>query len=442
MKLTLVTVFSLVSCISCYNAFDNNLGEYDCCPLVWKPLTATPSGRYIPSDAIIAGQDDAGRSIYFANVSSNIGVISATDTSRAFACLGTNGSIKNVTEDIFVLSNPYSCQIEWHKLWNDKGDWIMMFNSIDHLVPVFYAQYFVRANVTNDGVHVGQIFHPGKTAVPTPGTKCEKDYAPLISGDLWSCSALDKTFCKDVDVLAINCKTSLLDALSFELFDIEINTANPLFATSKDEEIEETVEEIVLENLSNLTRISSVHLAKSMTKSVHFEEVNSKYTKDTSYKSTDWGINGRVKASVGGIMKLLGVNIEAEVSGGYHSNQTTTSLVETFAKTGKMTTESVESFSKFDQDIELPPFSRTTFTVKTNPKKGTTAFKSFYRITSPFTVNHTLNALLRLGFDTTSYTIKNDTLIVTKEGTMDVSSGVNTYVKIESTSHTAERNEL
>lgn len=224
-----------------------------------------------------------------------------------------------------------------------------------------------------------------------------------------------------------------MSAFSFELYDIQVNTSDALFVSKGDESLEETVEEIVLDNLSNVNRTSSVHLAKPMSESVNYEETSYKHTKDTSSTSTNWEINGRVKASLDAILKRIGLNFELEVDGGYRSNKTTTSMVETFVKTGKFTTESVESFSKFDQDIELPPFSRTTFTVKTNPKKETSAFKFFYRITSPFTLDHTLNAIVRLGFDKNAYTIKNGELIVTKDGVLEVNSGIDTYIKIEST---------
>ena len=35
----------------------NNMGEYDCCPLVWKPLIETPLGMFVPPDVVVAGYD-------------------------------------------------------------------------------------------------------------------------------------------------------------------------------------------------------------------------------------------------------------------------------------------------------------------------------------------------------------------------------------------------
>ena len=147
MKLYLVIIFAFISYVSCFLPSDNNLGEYDCCPLVWKPLTQTPSGDNIPIDAVVATTIDPnymGERMYFANVSGNIEFINASDTSTAYACLRDGDPPKYVIRDIYVLTNPYSCQLEWKQLWSNDDRKIIIYNNLRFYIPIFYDQYFVR----------------------------------------------------------------------------------------------------------------------------------------------------------------------------------------------------------------------------------------------------------------------------------------------------------
>ena len=404
------------------NPLENNLGQHDCCSLVWKPLTKTLSGSFIPSDAVIAGQDFYGRNLYFSKLLSNISTISESDTSVTV----TYGWRSDVCTDpvsfqgeVQVLANPYSCKLEWRRLWNDLGDTRIMFNNLRYQIPIYFNQLFIRKNNKT----------PGRTMNPKP-MPCYNVNRPLV-WDLKTCSSLEFKGCNDIDVLTIDCQASLLDLVTFELYDIQVNSSDALFVEPLPEE---TIESVVLENMSNMTQTSRVQLTKSISRSAHFEEVSSRFTSDTSFTSHAVDVNFHVKASIGGLLKFLGMNLEAGIDTGYHYNQSLTSIIQTFTETGKMTAESVQTFKEYEHDIQLPPFSRTTFMVQTSPKRGKATFKSLYRITSPLELNHTLNALVRLGFEKTNVRIERDQLLVTRNGTLDVDSGANTYVKIESVS--------
>jgi hypothetical protein len=134
----------------------DSLGEHDCCPLVWKPVTKTRYGNFMPNDAIIAGNDSLGSEIYYAKLSASeerlkptlLGIIRSTNpkVGELYTELKEPGSstwtervlffnsdskcldqdiehvIKNkncqfrVNKDLLVLSNPSGCVVErWQR---------------------------------------------------------------------------------------------------------------------------------------------------------------------------------------------------------------------------------------------------------------------------------------------------------------------------------------
>jgi hypothetical protein len=156
----------------------NNLGEHDCCPLVWKPITVTPYGRFLPKTAIKAGDNAYGDDIYYTKIrmkdgydwvgflkssSANIGIFEKEDLkdpanprrkyffSSHTKCLDEYVEnmkesdpefCENVLEEpMAILTNPYNCVIGY---WRRNFYGETPTNSHRFLFPMTGGMRFAR----------------------------------------------------------------------------------------------------------------------------------------------------------------------------------------------------------------------------------------------------------------------------------------------------------
>lgn len=475
MLLLVITLFSLINLntLSKANsdANQNNIGELDCCPLEWKPLIDTPSGFVFPPDAVIAGEMDE-RKMYFTllpgfifnQLADVIGIaIEGSDIETSLyvtedathsnfygwsfrkGCLKRlGGSSCNTTwPDKYptkVLANPHGCVLGW---WNRKGANILYDSSELHVPNI--GKYLFTRSAVRYGDTTPSPFREESVDEASPSPFNEESFdeaspSPVFEETIagYTCphgsfvyisSGVRVNSGRGTQILYINCRESIKNLFTAELFDMKYDTSS---IPAKDKA--SVLQSSTIINSNSLPQSTEVKMTASTTSSLEMStEMSSSNSSSNSLENTmstetsveagfsGWGISASLKYAVN---KGMGSKRE--------------SSMERFAKTGRTSIMTSTSEYTFSQTIAVPANSKTVLNIVTTRLSGIIPFTAKYRIkhvkASIMSWNATTYALKRVGFqDVDKLKQENDTLILAYNGKLAVESGYDTHVEITST---------
>lgn len=414
---------------------DNNIGQYDCCPLVWKEMIETSTGMVVPPDAVLIGESSTGDNIYYASlplelasdpgfvVTPGIGIKSAANNSVVTmlkanespflyqdGCVWTQGKCLHAFDyKVVILSNPHGCSIGWWKrLFARK----MPDDSSEILFPIFHGQYFAR-NVSSDGKTEGGVIDWSEKsyweASNSPSAKIVRSSQP------------------GPEVLYINCKDSVRNIFDAQLFNLEYDKNKLL---GKQEHV--TLQASTVVNNNEYPQSSEVSMTAELTHSLQMSTESSIRNFSAQSQSSSFGKSSSSSWS----LTLAGVTGGRSTSSEQESESSSGSSTESFAMTGQMVMETTTTSYTFKQRVAIPPKSSTTVTIQSVPVKGVVPFRSKYRFrhrTGSFIMSpeRMFAALKRTGAsDVDKMSVGEDYLILTYEGTLSVEMGYDTHVSV------------
>lgn len=454
----LVLLFVFLVGFNCYP--ESNIGQYDCCPLVWKPLIPTSSGLVIPPDAIEIGRRNGDR-IYYARIplelsddpgyvaTPGIGIKTSVNNSEvAFlmedgsdtffyreGCLrkaGQSVCVQKMNYQVVILSNPHGCTIGW---WKRKLNGKIPSDSSDIFFPMIRRQYFARFTQEETNNTWGGVIDVAA-----------KDFRRAMEVD----EAYIKSFSPGPEVLFINCHDSIKRIFEAELYNMTYEDMDKVLGGSGQTVLEssniinnvntsQSMEACMTTEISHSLQASSERATSNSTGSSGSEKTSTSETRS-------WSVSFKISVTVG--FSFFG-SATVGVDNGFDKSSSNTdkksrgssweSKVETFAKTGKMTVDTFKTSYSFNQLVAVPPRSSTVVSIVTNPVKGTVGYTAKYRIKNPakgiMPWENTLAALKRIGIsDVDRMTQEGEDLIMIERGKLSIETGYNTHVDITSTS--------
>ena len=412
----LVSVFTLLTVtISTGERFDE---EDDCCQLDWTPIIEAGHKRFIPADAIIGGRDANGTNWYYIRkeTRSETGIISDVVTKPA---LFFRREDRIITEDTWsgglILTNPNHCVLGYKRR---ERSTVIFDETMQIQFPKIKGRGFAYEHsiISNDddGIakSVGISWEEDSTSF--------KYYGITLSTRTWTQVSANE------NNLYVDCKESLLNQLSAELYDIDIDLKQLI--DSSDHQTVSTTEVI---NDGDVEQFANVSLTADITSAIEMRH-------DTQLKTvseTKWGVHGSANLKFVENFLFVKASQDLSVSGGYDSQ----TLKSNFTREGTIRYDSTKTTYKFNQSVRMKPKSKSKIVIKTKPVQGSQKFTAYYKI-SPKTVSlkswtpkRILNILKRIGFtDYIRIREVNNTLILTYDGYMSVNSGFDTHVLIES----------
>lgn len=401
-----------LSCVSSKGV--NNIGEHDCCPLVWKPLIKTYEQWIVPPDAIsLSGFKDLQKYYTIMKGSSWYG-IDKIGTLDLWPTRGTlferDGVVYNYhpgclsvrfkdrcevtpNDPILVLTNPHGCKIGF---WRKQVDWFSPYDTSSLLFPKISSMIFGRRPWAQDDMYGGYF---------------ENEYFHTIDNGITYKDTLS-------EALYIDCRESAKSIFNAQLFNItyEIDSLlggkQPVILQSS----------TVVNNI-NLPQSFEVDLTAETSKSLQMSQSRSENY--STFHSFTWSAS--LEAS---FFKIASFKAGLEEKWEERMNR--------FASEGSVSMESTHTSYRFNQKVAVPPMSSTTVNIVSIPIQGTVPFQAKYRFThikkGVMTIEQTLNTLRRLGFPNMDKIMQEgDHLILTYDGRLSLESGYDTHVDITST---------
>lgn len=406
------------------NREKNNLGERDCCPLVWKPLIKTVSNTYVPKDAILAGNTKDGDGIFYSRMSLKdwhygnvIGFVLATETRKAYFvkpssfekfikkrkfyyfhdeedCFTKEENINNKTcefplkkgSDIHVLANPYDCEIGW---WFRGIRGQMPGNTRERQFPKFGGYYFARSkyveDVEIDATHPGILEDNGDLIFPG-----NKPGAFLSFGQDYNYVASSGTGI-GTEALFIDCRNSLEKMYQAELYSINYHQPD-LQKLALHKEV--VVHSTTMVNTSNETVVTNWSLSNTRSHTFQWNEKGRSTNSFMNVVGKSYAIGGGIdfdtnpRLRPGTSSPGVAENTASEDAYKFKFNlvglktqsDKFEDVEENFSKTGKMSLSSSSETHLLNQKIAQPAYSKTTISMTYKPFKGTVKFTSGYRM--------------------------------------------------------------
>jgi hypothetical protein len=441
----------------------NDIGENDCCPLVWKPLHRIGRVSYVPKDAILAGINTRGEPIFYSRMSLKqwhnknvIGFLNSANTHYAYFvkltgnnedfersawyyfqekehCFGRRGNLcefkLNEESQIHVLANPYNCVTGW---WFRGIDGQMPDKNRDIHYPIFGSHYFARHSVEGEPtlIHSGVLVFEGKKHNYEKNEGFFLSYSPL---DWRTTTGLGF----GTEVLYIDCRKSLPNMFQIELYDMKYEDAKLTELTTEEEVI---LHQTTVINTSDQPQVSNLNMNQTTVHTFDWKEES----RDTSsfmhmfHSSLETGFG--FKGKLDGITSLV-LKGNAAIGAAYIGGVKHASEQENMINKGKMTWKSTIETFVLDQKITEPPRSKIVITITYKPIKGRIKFKSGYRmrilhpheserqVVTPQTME---NALKRLDiFDLKEVSRDDKYLSWWVPGVLDINAGTETDVRVE-----------
>lgn len=406
-----IFIFTILTClfniVSCEYDFDNG---QNCCPLEWLPVIESSNSRFIPRTAIEAGFGRS-RKLYFVKTNQIIDSFGAIDDS----VYGRLGFYKEGFEipwkGSYVLSNPHGCDVSW---WTREDVSQHPPETSERLFPMKNGNFFARLKYYKDKEKT--IINEEKI-----GFK-EYKYSNFYQIDLEykKGDKIDKA--PGLELLYINCTSSLKKHLTSELFDINYDL-NELIKSEKEKTLATT--EIV--NDSDFDQTTIVTLSAQISSSLKMEHET--HLNETTNMS--WTIHGSASMNFAiGLFGQISGNVEGEHSGDV--------CMSNFTKTGKVSISTKQTVFKFKQPVTTKANYKTKLSINMTPIEGSLPFIARYRIV-PSTSKDAwdnekiISALQRSGFEDWSLISQVDgVLVIEYKGKISVEAGLNTRIVIDS----------
>lgn len=419
---------------------DNNIGQYDCCPLVWKEMLETSTGYVMPPDAIVIGESSPGGNLlYYARIplelspdpgfleTPGFGIKSGANDSHLFILkdegilsykndncvrkLGQSDCLYQMNYKVVILSNPHGCSLGWWKRSIRKK---MPDPSSDILFPIVSRGYFAR-NVTREGVMTGGVLSVDDMYYRTADMANSNNLAV-------------KTTDPGTEVLYINCKDSIKRIFDAQLFAIEYDKDKLLAGKSST-----TLQSSSIVNNNDYPQSSEVSLTAEVSHSLQMS--TEKSIRNSSSQSSSSSFGKSVSYEMKRQMGIFGAGFSKGSEENHGSSRG--SSIESFAMTGQMVMETTTTTYTFQQKVSIPAKSTTTVNIISTPVRGTVSFRSKYRFRYGSTAMRimspeaTLAALKRVGcIEMDKISLEGEDLILTYEGTLSISTGYDTHVDI------------
>ena len=427
----------------------DDIGERDCCPLVWKKLIDTPNGKLIPPDAIEIGAWHREKRYYsmlpgkyFNSVSNKIGIITEdmhkevgyfSDTSENImlykeGCLrySNKDTCESVPQDpILVLTNPYGCSIEWYKREAKEAGLALFLNPLESSnihVPRIGLYYFSRIKHADDiKEHFAGSTEGGSIIIPSKQNMRHDPFDPRTY-----LAALTFT---GFEILTINCRESIKNVMNAQLFNITYDSS----AIPPEKESTTLTSSAVINN-NPYPQSFEVSMSAQTTKS--FQMMTNEWSTNKTEHHLSKSMNTEASIEAGFSFLGFGTKLKGSLKSGHEEKWD--EMMQKYAQEGKVFAETKKTEYHFNQKVAVPPKSSTIVKIITTPIKGNIPFKAKYRIRSPkkdmFTMNQTLNALKRIGLEDVEKLVQEgDDLVMTYDGTLAVETGYDTHVTITST---------
>lgn len=412
MKLTFLIFVITVTVASSLEAspeFDNG---FDCCPLEWLPVITSGSSRFIPRTAIEAGFDRS-RKLYYVKsplVDDSFGVIDDSVYGRlGFYARGFDVSWHNSV----VLSNPHGCDVSW---WQREDITQHPPEVSERLFPRSKGKFFARLKYFKDK-------EKKQLDRQVVGFK-EYDRSTFYLINLEYKKAESIANAQDLELLYINCTSSIKRLLTSELFDIQYDI-DQLIKHEK----EVTLAATRVDNLSQNEEETEVSLNAEIASSLQMtHETHLNETTNVAYT-----VHG--SASMNFVIGLFGT-ISGTVDGQYSRD----ALMSNFTKTGKVHISTKKTAFNFKQLVRTKGRHSSEIKITMTPVEGTVPFIARYRIMptadrDAWTNEKIIAALKRSGFEDWSLIRQvNETLIIEYKGSISVEAGIDTRIVIQSQS--------
>ena len=360
----------------------------------------TKSRRFIPSEAIPFAVNRDNFTVYFTRNSDEtehqVGVIDSRIEYPAYFKVGSLDLEPQTNyENVYVLSNPNNCVITWLRksISQDvsptaKLEW-----------PKTSGLYFARDR-TSIISWTGYVNHYSISV--------EKD--PPISGPVHD----------HLDVLAIDCKASLRSLVGAQLVDLKFDD-RALSQIPKALAYSDVINESDRDQSATINLESEIESQLEMS---HSTELN-------SVIDTDWGIHGSL--SLGFLAKMLDAKLT--ISAGYDHSTHKSEL----SKQGKISLNNEKKIVKYEHVLNMKARTRNRVTLNTEPVSGSLPYTALHKFTYKnadlkWTLDQVQKLMRRQGFRDFNSLYRNGTdVFYSCKGYMEVESGTETHIKIEST---------
>lgn len=389
-----------------------DLGKEYCCPLVWKKLV---NDQFIPRDAVQAGTSKYGSKTYYTGLNGEwwdpvspdkIGVVSELNPRIAYyernnkaytyngrcitAMTGKKQDEGCPYKEIFILSNPFNCTLNW---WKRESKREMPFLSKDKLFPNLGSKYLARRKYRS---------YTGAGVVDFKTNGNVGDYHEVYNGDVWNYGS------SGTEIPYIDCDASFPNIIQVELLNLDFDIS-PLIYNKKNVSLAST---IIDNSKGSTTQTSKVTLtARKM------EQLSITY--ETTFVNK---LKIEMPITVGvPLVKLLNLTMGLRV----------TDEIQKLAKTGTMNLKTTESTFSFEQEIAVPAHTIMRVDIMTMPIQGTVPFVAKYVLKSDaFRSSRAIIAAVEhQGLKVPSnHTLDGDNVIFTLEGKMSIESGYGTHV--------------
>jgi hypothetical protein len=475
---------------------DNDLGEYDCCPLVWKAMLKTPHGQWIPTQAIQAGIDFYGVTIYYAMIKislddggDTIGFMRADSKIAEFyrgyrkndkyylnvnnGCLDKD--IQKMKDnhrsdceykftgwserDLYVLTNPHGCVIDY---WKREFDGQIPSSSRERHFPMTggmrFARFTWKLNQSTAAWSLPDKYEVEETERNCTNWLCKRSSVfslkKIESNGIWQIvlPGLMKPGHEfflyspkaEKDLSTLNEETKFGKGTEVLFIDCLKSLQNLMTVILTDIELEDletfltnktdvSLKSTSIINTTDKTQIPLVMLTSSKESSIKIREFKQNTDAKATIRNTGFDFNVAMKL---GITKMkIGAGGAADLNANSEMINKTVELV----TSGKTALDYDLKVYTFTQKIIVPPHSNTTISIMTSPVSGTVKFTSKYRMKVPvhggkemMTYDGIFNVLKRQGIDILNHKKEGEDFVWTQEGVMSIECGVDTHVAITS----------
>lgn len=395
-------------------AENNNMGEDDCCPLVWKELI---NNEYMPPDSVQAGITKEKYKTYFTwldgdkwnpRSTDKIGVVSEENTKIAYYersnkaytydgnCINSmkgKSSQGCPYQPIVILTNPFKCSLDW---WKREKKRAMPANTRQNQFPLIGDHYFAKRKYSK---------YTGAGVVDRVVGNNKGDYHEVYNKAVWNYASAG------TEILLINCAKSIGNVIQAEIIQVHFD-------------IEKLVDRNANVSLASAT-IDNSNGSTTQTSRVTLEATKmEQLTISYEYSiTTEIGV---------GFSQDIGARFEGVTMG---MSRSINSKISEMAKTGRMEIHETQSKHTFEQEITVAAHTVIKVDIICTPIKGTVPFNATYNLSSKAfkKASAILATLKRQGFEVPNHKIDGDKVMINYTGIMSIESGYNTHVVFKET---------
>lgn len=360
-----------------------------CCPLEWVDIQ--PQER-LPENYILAGE------FQDRNFAFTMTAVRKTAVKSSQMFEEPNWLDNSVRVNPYaILVNPNNCSIGWYPKRFAQED-----------IPVVKEWFFPTLTPSTLGDFARQEKTPGRLDKDGHFSKMNGP-----SGEQFEWQDL-----KDIELMYIDCFKSIPSMSTSKLINITIDDED-IVKLQQSRTVVTNNQKIVVNNSPEpLKSFVRFEVESFDNVSMRLKESHGTYFETTDGTYREWSVGGGISLT----FMFIGFNFGATYKSGDWNTKTTRESK--FQETEIFRTSSKRNLFEFSQDVQVPPFSKTTLTASSKPIDGEIPFTALYELTPKGVTQDILfKTLQKYGLDKNVEKTNNGTLLVTMSGFINADGG-------------------